>query len=68
MADIEDEWSCLSIAYDEVFLPRLVPLYECIGKLVLHHVQSNKEEGKYQLLDYGTGEMKIFKQYRLHCV
>lgn len=67
MAEVEDEWTLLADAYDDVLLTRLQPLYDCVARLVLGHIEVNKNE-QHKLLDYGTGTSVICIYVRLSYV
>jgi hypothetical protein len=58
--DPNNEWSLMAHSYQDVFLPRLQPLYDIMASFVVREVESNHAKCKYKVLDYGTGEAKIY--------
>ncbi|CAF1358238.1 unnamed protein product [Rotaria sordida] len=53
--DSSNEWSQLAQTYQDLFVPRLQPLYDTMAHYAVKKIQSNDTKGEYQLLDYGTG-------------
>ena len=58
--DQNNEWSLMAHSYQDVFLPRLQPLYDILASFVVREIGSNHVRHKYKLLDYGTGKDNIY--------